>query len=603
MVIEHVVRAREIVQNSSDFLQNRILKRHVHEELKSVLKPSLSLTLLRAHEKKSAIYYHEKKQNVIQELKKHQRALLREEYSTKSQNPFSKILHFVPQDQARVQQYLKARQSLRAAYIHEQECHQALLRVEAALICPHNLPDSIVNGLKVDPRTSSFTCSTCSLHLTKKIQNEKVGTFVTSVLFGSPLMYAILPLKVLLHHELERRSMRTEEFHAQVHQHELQAFESSARLIQRVVISCQLNHEREQRALRFARSVESRKQVLAAQEVAWNWTCARAGLVIVIQLTRQFQKWQVQKLVEADVARKSQASLERQVKAEERLADVAYQEVLRQEYADVYQKEMTMKHQLSQERHKQIETMREKQAQVFRCYRPLCGGRTFGNEKLFRIHLERHAEADERKEIEKRFVQRLRDAGFISPKPIHGAGMPGQPLQPIIVQRSKSRSSKSRKSPKSTWKQLQQSNQWSPCLVLVSENVHAPAVIPLSNRELNHDLSYVLGRSRKCDFQMNAPQWPGLVSKQHACIHVNVQEKQCHIEDLSSKNGLFVNDIRMNKLKCSLTLHHGDTIEIGRVGASRKPSKDGDHRVTYLYKDNDPAPVISAATAASFAVC
>jgi pSer/pThr/pTyr-binding forkhead associated (FHA) protein len=65
---------------------------------------------------------------------------------------------------------------------------------------------------------------------------------------------------------------------------------------------------------------------------------------------------------------------------------------------------------------------------------------------------------------------------------------------------------------------------------------------------------YLIGRSSSCNVVLDAP----LVSRRHAVLDVDVD--RAAIADLSSRNGVFVNGVRVRGTR---VLHDGDTISLG----------------------------------------
>jgi pSer/pThr/pTyr-binding forkhead associated (FHA) protein len=88
---------------------------------------------------------------------------------------------------------------------------------------------------------------------------------------------------------------------------------------------------------------------------------------------------------------------------------------------------------------------------------------------------------------------------------------------------------------------------------------------------------YLIGRSSSCNVVLDAP----LVSRRHAVVDVDAN--RAAVADLGSRNGVFVNGVRVRGTR---VLRDGDTISlgaetldvtIGRVALSGRPTRD-DHR-------------------------
>ena len=76
-----------------------------------------------------------------------------------------------------------------------------------------------------------------------------------------------------------------------------------------------------------------------------------------------------------------------------------------------------------------------------------------------------------------------------------------------------------------------------------------------------------VGRAARADFVVDA----ALVSRVHCRLILN-DTNELQIEDLGSTNGTFVNGQKVTKV----TLHHGDTLTIGRVQFVAKATANGD---------------------------
>ena len=87
-------------------------------------------------------------------------------------------------------------------------------------------------------------------------------------------------------------------------------------------------------------------------------------------------------------------------------------------------------------------------------------------------------------------------------------------------------------------------------MLVVERGIPEVSVIPLDQSRL------VLGKTPDADIIIDNPY----VSRRHARITLDI--KQCEIQDLGSKNGTFVNGVRLKG--DTQRLHSGDRVELGR---------------------------------------
>jgi len=77
----------------------------------------------------------------------------------------------------------------------------------------------------------------------------------------------------------------------------------------------------------------------------------------------------------------------------------------------------------------------------------------------------------------------------------------------------------------------------------------APRSFPLENH------NYVIGRGDDADIQVNSPD----LSRKH--IALNCLGEECHIQDLESRNGCYLNGVKIH----AATLRNGDTLQLGKI--------------------------------------
>ena len=66
---------------------------------------------------------------------------------------------------------------------------------------------------------------------------------------------------------------------------------------------------------------------------------------------------------------------------------------------------------------------------------------------------------------------------------------------------------------------------------------------------------YIIGRGEDADIQVNSPD----LSRKH--IQLNCLSEECHIQDLESRNGCYLNGVKIH----AATLRNGDTLQLGKI--------------------------------------
>ncbi|KAL1499196.1 hypothetical protein AB1Y20_013704 [Prymnesium parvum] len=106
----------------------------------------------------------------------------------------------------------------------------------------------------------------------------------------------------------------------------------------------------------------------------------------------------------------------------------------------------------------------------------------------------------------------------------------------------------------------------------------------------------VLGRAEECTVQLDAARHNGMVSRRH-CALTRAAGGAWEVEDLSSRNGTFVNGRRLSRSARRATLHDGDVLHLGALRG--ECVSDACYLVSHLQKRKREDTIHSSSTATS----